>query len=179
LTAVPDRHNNLGAKAQSARRSGKILISFSDKSVKVPQQTLKALVRFVTAREGFSIGRIDLAVVAATEIARHNRRFLNHAGATDVISFDLSDSAVPGVSAQIIVCASVAARQAKHHGLTKAQELMLYIIHGLLHVMGYDDLSVRDHAKMASRQDELLKEFLAPSSRRPGERKTELLECGD
>ena len=164
---MPDRRKSLGTKAQAAERSCEILISFSDKSVKVPQKTLKALVRFVTAREGFSIGRVDLAVVGTAEIAQHNRHFLNHAGETDVISFDLSDSAVPGISAQIIVCASVAARQAHHHGLTKAQELMLYIIHGLLHVMGYDDLSVRDHAKMASRQDELLKEFLADSSKKP------------
>jgi probable rRNA maturation factor len=142
------------------KRQGEVLVGFSDKSVKVSRKTLDSLVRFVLAAEGMGLGRIDLAVVGLREIAAENRHYLGHAGTTDVLSFDLSDSLLPGLSAQIIVCAPVAVKQAKYHGLTSRGELMLYVIHGLLHVMGYDDLSVREHAKMSARQDELLKEFL-------------------
>jgi probable rRNA maturation factor len=153
-----------------AKCQGEVLIGFSDKSVKVSRKTLDALVRFVLAAEGMKPGRIDLAIVGEREIAASNRQYLNHAGSTDVISFDLSDCLTPGLTAQIIVCAPMATRQAKYHGLTARQELMLYIIHGLLHVTGYDDLSVRQHAKMAARQDELLKEFLGKG--KAGKKKT-------
>ncbi len=106
------------------------------------------------------MGQVDLALVASSEISGVNRRFLGHEGATDVISFDLSDKDVPGLCAQLVVCGDLAARQAKAHGLKPSHELMLYVIHGLLHLMGYEDTSIRGGARMHAREEELLKEFL-------------------
>lgn len=134
-------------------------ISVSDRSVRVPRGVLAELVRFVTRREGLRVGRIDLAIVPPREMAGLNRRYLRHAGATDVLSFDLSDARTPGLSGQLAVCAELAKEQAKHHGLTPAEELMIYVIHGLLHLAGYDDQSVRSAARMRARQDELLSAF--------------------
>jgi probable rRNA maturation factor len=65
-----------------------------------------------------------------------------------------------GLYGQLIVCSDAAARQAGPHGLTPRNELLLYIVHGLLHLMGYDDLAVRAMAKMHARQDEILRAFL-------------------
>jgi probable rRNA maturation factor len=62
---------------------------------------------------------------------------------------------------QLVVCGDVAVEQARLRGLKPQHELMLYVIHGLLHMMGYEDTSIRGGAKMHAREDELLKEFLA------------------
>lgn len=134
-------------------------ISSSQTALRVPRKRLTELVAFVARSEGAAIAEVDLAVVNRDEIASLNRRYLRHAGPTDVLSFDLSDADREGICAQIIVCGDLAAAQAREYGLTPQRELMVYVIHGLLHLMGYEDDSVRGAARMHARQDELLEAF--------------------
>lgn len=139
--------------------SPRVIISSTASGLRVPRKKLAALAAFVAQREGVRLGLLDLAIVGRREIAGVNRRWLGHAGETDVISFDLTEEAGAGISAQLVVCGPVAVAQGPLHGNTPQRELMLYVVHGLLHVIGYDDLSVRAAAKMHARQDELLREF--------------------
>ena len=115
---------------------------------------------FVAAAEATNLEEVDIAVVASRRIAALNRKYLQHAGATDVLSFDLS-SPGGGLVAQIIVCAEVAVREARSRGIGSQRELMLYIVHGLLHVIGYDDTNPQAAARMYARQEELLEAFLS------------------
>ena len=135
-------------------------VSSRQAALRVNRRRLADLVRFVARREGAELAAVDLAVVDEPAIAQLNRRYLGHAGPTDVISFDLSDATQRGIAAQVVVCADVATRQGPLHGLAPTAELMLYVVHGLLHLMGYDDQSVRGSARMRARQDEILDEFL-------------------
>jgi probable rRNA maturation factor len=137
-----------------------VIISSTQSAIRVPRKRLAELIEFVAHSEGVRVGQVDLAIVASPEITGVNRRFLGHAGATDVISFDLSDKDIPGLCAQLVVCGDLAVRQAKARGLKARDELMLYVIHGLLHLMGYEDTSIRGGARMHAREEELLKEFL-------------------
>jgi len=137
-----------------------VIVSSSQHAMRVPRKRLTELVGFLAAVEGVRIAEVDIAVVSRDEISRHNRRWLGEAGATDVISFDLSDDSAVGISAQIIVCGDVAARQAKRQGVTPQRELMLYVVHGLLHLVGYDDRPIRAAAKMHAREEEILEAFL-------------------
>ncbi|MFB3891373.1 MAG: rRNA maturation RNase YbeY [Phycisphaerae bacterium] len=148
----------VGCGAGSRVRSGRAKM--------VSPARLARLVRFVARREGQRLGMIDLAIVGKDEIAALNRQHLRHAGPTDVLSFDLSDGTTRGLCAQIVVCWPVALEQARLRGLAAADELMLYVIHGLLHLMGYDDTAVRQAAKMHAREEELLGEFLRKFRRR-------------
>jgi probable rRNA maturation factor len=162
--------------------------------MRIPLRAIRDVVAFVGRCEGVRFAEVDIAVVRAAESAAHNRRFLRHAGPTDVISFDLSGSGprdgpmrrraaarpargrhaarAGGIVGQLIVCSDVAAREAPYHQMSPQQELLLYVIHGLLHLVGYDDVAVRAMARMHARQDELLREFLARpgASRRPRQR---------
>ena len=142
------------------KESPRVVISSSQKAIRVPRKLLAELVEFVARSEGVRVGAVDIAVVDSSEISGVNRRFLGHAGPTDVIGFDLSDRASHGLSAQLVVCGDVAVRQGPLHGLKPQHELMLYVIHGLLHMMGYEDTSIRGAARMHAREEELLKEFL-------------------
>ncbi len=135
-------------------------ISSSQSTLRIPRKKITALVEFIVRSEDADMEEVDIAVVTSRRIAALNRRYLQHAGATDVLSFDLS-SPGSGVAAQIIVCSDVAVREARARGLGPQRELMLYIAHGLLHVLGYDDTNSKSAAKMYVRQEELLNEFLA------------------
>jgi probable rRNA maturation factor len=142
------------------RRKPVVSISSAQRAVRVPRKRIAALVDFVARSEGARVAEVDLAVVSAGQMASLNRRYLAHRGATDVLSFDLSEAGRGGLCVQLVVCGEVAAAQAAARGLSSQRELMLYVVHGLLHQMGYDDSSVRGAAKMHARQEELLEEFL-------------------
>jgi len=128
--------------------------------MRVPLKKITDLVGFVARSEEVCLESVDIAVVTSAEMARMNRRYLRHRGATDVLSFDLTDSGDDGISAQIVVCGEWAVREARARDHGQQQELLLYIVHGLLHLMGYDDSSKRKASKMVSRQEELLYAFL-------------------
>ena len=124
-------------------------------------------------QQGAAISDVDLAVVSRSEIAALNRRWAGRTGPTDVVSFDLSDARTRGISAQLVVCGDIAAEQGRARGCGVQRELMRYVVHGLLHLMGYDDGPIRAAAKMHAREDELLAEFLAKRSRRRRPRRTQ------
>ena len=94
-----------------------------------------------------SLVHIEISVIGTRAMARVHREFLKIRGATDVITFPYGE---------VLVCAPVAAARAAefHHSLT--DEIALYIIHGLLHLAGHDDLLPADAARMAREQENVL-----------------------
>ena len=126
----------------------------------VPRAPVERLVAFVAGRQHRKLGTVDVAIVGRRRMTVLNRRFLGHLGATDVLSFDLSDGQKGPLSAQIIVCWDVAVAQGRHYGVPARRELLLYVVHGLLHVMGFDDAEPKAAEKMRARQESLLEAFL-------------------
>ncbi|MBT3201704.1 MAG: rRNA maturation RNase YbeY [Phycisphaerales bacterium] len=135
-------------------------ISSSQTALRVPRKKINAMAQFIARSEAVKFEEIDIAIVSSPRMAELNMQYLQHAGDTDVLSFDLSAPGSPLV-AQIIVCAEVAIREARARGLGPQRELLLYIAHGLLHVIGYDDKDPQQAEKMYARQQELLEAFLA------------------
>ena len=127
----------------------------------MPRKRIAQLVGFVARRERTALAEIDVAVLDDRRMARLNREYLGHGGTTDVLSFDLSEPGGRGVCAQIVVCGDEARRQARRRGIGVQRELLLYVLHGLLHVLGYDDRTAADAETIRARQDELLEQFLA------------------
>jgi len=149
------------------RAAARIAVTHRTRTVRVPPARLRELATFVAAAEGRRLGEIDLAVVGTEEIAALNRRYLGRAGATDVLSFDLSDEGQPDIAAQIVVCGDVAAAVGRALGHPARRELMLYVVHGLLHLMGYDDTTPRAADRMHAREEALLAGFcVRPPARR-------------
>ena len=97
--------------------------------------------------------RVDIHVLITgdREIQKINRRFLKHDHATDVISFDTGD---------IVVSADFAKRYARENGIPFRQELARYLVHGTLHLLGYDDRKQKDRTRMHKRQEFLLRKLL-------------------
>jgi probable rRNA maturation factor len=88
--------------------------------------------------------------VADAEIARLNEQFLAHHGPTDVITFQ---------HGEILISIERAIAQARRFGTAVHDELALYLIHGLLHLAGYDDTTPAKRRVMHARQRALLGEI--------------------
>ncbi len=80
-----------------------------------------------------------------------NKRFLKHDYATDVISFETGD---------LVVSVDTAKRSAKELGIPAREELARYLVHGTLHLLGYDDTKKAAYERMHARQEALLKKIL-------------------
>lgn len=102
------------------------------------------------------VGELSIAFVDNEKIMELNKKFLGHNEPTDVISFPLE---ADGVSGEIVVSAQMALETANAIHTDVEGELILYVIHGLLHLIGYDDISKEKAQAMHKRENELLAKF--------------------
>ena len=117
---------------------------------------LLAAARMVLQEEGISRATLSIAVVSDRAIRPLNRRYLQHDYATDVLSF-LLDSGPGWVEGEIVVSADTAAMQAPQYDSSAQDELLLYVIHGALHLVGYDDATPTARKRMLARQRRYLR----------------------
>ncbi len=116
------------------------------------------LVNTVLHSEGIEDGEVSVAVVGNKAMENLTEEFSGRRYCTDVLSFDLRGEGELTLSAQIIVNSQLARRRASRFGIAPGSELGLYIIHGLLHLLGYDDHNPDEARKMHNRSLVLLRE---------------------
>ncbi|MHB0946104.1 MAG: rRNA maturation RNase YbeY [Sedimentisphaerales bacterium] len=117
------------------------------------------LLKKTASKFGIKNAVINFAVVDDAEIISINRQFLNKKKITDVISFDLSDANGDKKVFDVAVNAQLAQRQAETTKHSEQAELALYFLHGLLHQLGFGDLTAADAVKMHKTEDKILEEF--------------------
>lgn len=90
-------------------------------------------------------------------MAALHERFLGIAGSTDVLTFELERADNHRIThGEIVICAPFARRAAKANGVPYRHELLLYAIHGMLHLSGYDDRTGRGFERMHATEDRIL-----------------------
>ena len=129
------------------------------KGVKLNRLKLGELVTTVCGRFGVSVAVVSVAIVGDKTISELNERFLNHSCPTDVISFDLSDAGDKSKTFEIVVNGQMAVKEAKTRGHSSQAELALYVTHGLLHNLGFDDSDEPGVEKMHDTEDEILQKL--------------------
>lgn len=101
---------------------------------------------------------LSVCVVAEPEMVRLNETFLRHAGSTDVITFDYSDSEdSAALQGDVFVCIDEAVIQSRRFKTTWQLEIVRYTIHGILHLLGHDDHRVVARRRMKREENRLLK----------------------
>lgn len=111
-------------------------------------------------------GELSVCLLSGVAMARINQRFLGHTGPTDVITFDYADAGLgPEVavcgdrgscldfSGEIFICPEVAAIQGAEFGVSWRKEVLRYLVHGFLHLSGYDDLEPSAREAMKRREN--------------------------
>jgi probable rRNA maturation factor len=90
-------------------------------------------------------------------MAELHQQFMGHSGPTDVLTFPLDEDARGRVtSGEVVVCVPEARRRAEQHGVPVRKELLLYALHGMLHLCGFDDRTDSNFAAMHRTEDEIL-----------------------
>ena len=119
---------------------------------------LRRITRYVLEKE-MNVAEYELGVhlVSADEMARLNEQFLQHEGSTDVITFSYSEGAeLERFHGEIFVSIADAVEQACEFCTTWQSEVARYVIHGLLHLRGYDDLKPAKRRTMKREENRLL-----------------------
>ena len=102
---------------------------------------------------------LGIHLVSAKEMTRLNRDYLGHEGSTDVITFD-HGSGPDRLHGELFVCVADAVTQAGEFGTTWPEEVARYVIHGILHLCGHDDLQP-DARRAMKREENRLVRWLA------------------
>jgi len=104
-----------------------------------------------------ALRELSIALVGDRRMADLHERFMGLRGPTDVLTFELDHDARGRVTAgEVVVCVPHAARLARAARVPLRDELLLYALHGMLHLAGFDDRTDRDFAAMHQREDDIL-----------------------
>jgi probable rRNA maturation factor len=159
-----------------------IAIANRQRARRVNGAALARLARAVLKAERVSQAEISIALVDDQTMRDINSRFLGHNFSTDVLSFPLDDapqrrkrgrmarrglrtqrSRQKRLSGEVVICTQTAARAAHECGTTFEREVALYLVHGLLHLCGYDDQTPAQRKAMRRREAELLPDQGGPA----------------
>ncbi len=133
-----------------------ICVSCRHGQCKIDQQLIAQAITTALQLHGRTSCDISVSLVDDAEMCQLHDRYLHINETTDVLSFDLGDGDSSTVDGELVVCVDTAERESRRRGHPVPNELLLYTIHGLLHLLGYDDLDHDAAAKMHEREDELL-----------------------
>ena len=140
-----------------------ILIRNRQRIKKVNLLRLKQIISASLAELEISGAELGINLVGTKEMARVNWQFLQHEGSTDVITFDHREcgvrSAERGVKihGELFICVDEAVVQAKQFGTSWQSEVMRYVVHGVLHLLGHDDQHVLALRKMKRAENRLVR----------------------
>jgi probable rRNA maturation factor len=123
-----------------------IVISNRQRTKKINARFLKQVVAELFVELEITEAELGIIIVGAKEMARVNWQFLQHEGSTDVITFDHTEKRKSEngkrkeLHGELFICVDDAVTQAKEFGTSWQAEVVRYVVHGVLHLLGYDDL---------------------------------------
>ena len=147
----------------------KISIINSQKKVKLNIEILKKIAATALSYLKEDAGFLSVYIIDDSEIKRLNRQYRHLDLPTDVLAFSMREGCrlrgEEGILGDVVISAETAARAALHHSLRSGagqaqrkiqDEMNLYLVHGILHLVGYDDKSSSERKKMKKMQDCIL-----------------------
>ena len=154
---------NVERRGSKVERHQQHVLTFNNrqraKRINIP--LLRRITLFVLREQlGMSKHELGFHLVDGNEMARVNEQFLRHTGSTDVITFDHAEEPqknAPVLHGEVFISISDAMVQAKKFGTTWQSELIRYVIHGLLHLRGFDDLEPKLRREMKREENRLVR----------------------
>ena len=142
--------------------SNSVSVQNRQRGRKLDTRLLRVITRWLLSDE-LRVQTFQLAVyvVAPDEMTHLNETFLKHKGSTDVLTFDYSETTeAPSVLGEIFVCAEEAVIQSARFRTDWRSELVRYVVHGTLHLLGYDDHRLASRRKMKRVENLTLKRLV-------------------
>jgi probable rRNA maturation factor len=153
-----------------------ITIANRQRTGKINLRLLKQIVKALLTDLEIAKAELEINLVAAPAITRLNEKFLQHKGSTDVIAFDYRTEgragsplpaarfgalrrARPALNGEMFICMDEAVLQAQKFGVRWQSEVVRYVVHGVLHLLGHDDLCAGARRKMKREENRLLRKL--------------------
>jgi probable rRNA maturation factor len=132
------------------------LINHSE--IRMPRQWIESCYQFISKELKLKNQELTVVFMDPSPAKKINKTYRKKNYATDVLSFESENPAELG---ELLICPQVIEKQAREHALSFKAELAYMLIHGVLHLLGYDhEKSARDAAKMFKIQDQLFDRLL-------------------
>jgi len=131
-------------------------IADKQKQLRLSRKRLRQVVSHVLHAEGVDSAEVGIALVSDHAIQAINETYLRHVGPTDVITFPYSTPTDRPLSGEIALSTETALREAARRGHPPENEVLLYLVHGLLHLCGYDDHEPADRRVMRRQERKYL-----------------------
>jgi probable rRNA maturation factor len=135
-----------------------VIITNRQRKRKINSRRLKKIVGLLLTELKIQEAELGINLVTASEMSRVNETYLQHEGSTDVITFDYSDKTEGTfLRGEIFVCVDEAFLQARTYGSNWQSEVVRYIVHGVLHLLGHDDLKSILRRRMKREENRLVR----------------------
>jgi len=140
-----------------------VAVFYGNGRPRMPKRTIADIVATVLRGEKAKGGKISCILVGDAAIRKINTKYLGHRSVTDVISFPIETRPFP--EAELYVNVQQARRQARAYRVSVRNELTRLLVHGLLHVLGYDDKRTNQRKKMFEVQERYVRLCMRKTSR--------------
>lgn len=142
-----------------------LAIEHAHSSLALNEETLDRLIRHTVDAEGASLVHVSLVLTDHETVRRLNQDYLDHDYNTDVLSFSLraEDDEGDAVEGEVYVDLDTAAERHEEFGTSFEREAYRYVVHGVLHLLGYDDATESGREAMRVQENHILDEVLSSS----------------
>lgn len=130
----------------------------SDKKYKINKLRVHKLVNYLRQELNFSISSLPINFISSGEITTINKKYLKHNYSTDIITFNYSGD-TKNIDGEIFISFEDAEENSKRYKNTLSEEFLRLVIHGTLHLLGYDDMDLRDYKIMKRLENKLLNKY--------------------
>jgi probable rRNA maturation factor len=137
------------------KRGGILEIVQAHPSLRLPRTHLRQLIHTVLRAEGVRLGYLSVVLADHATVRALNQTYLAHDYDTDVLSFSFNETP-EFIEGEIYVDLDTAAERHAEFGASFLQEACRYVVHGLLHLIGYDDATPKAKAHMHALEDHYL-----------------------
>jgi probable rRNA maturation factor len=125
------------------------------------KKPISQICNFILKNLNRSFDSLSLFFVSEEKISSLHKSYFKDSSPTDCISFPIDSEfdPKPTVLGEIFICPKTALKYGRTHKIDPYEELTLYIVHGLLHLLGYDDIKKSDRSLMQKKQKEIMNEL--------------------
>lgn len=130
----------------------------SENNIKIDKSRVHALIHALSKSEKFNVSSLQINIINSEYMLKLNKEYLNHDYNTDIITFNYSGSN-DNLDGEIFISFQDALVNAQKFNVILDNEIVRLVIHGILHLLGYDDTSASKKRVMKKKENELVESF--------------------
>jgi len=131
---------------------------YSENRIKYNKSLISEIIKRLKNDLKFKIESIELNFISSDKMVEINKKYLDHNFPTDIITFNYSDKN-DSLDGEIFICRDVAKENASSFGCSTDDEILRLIIHGFLHLLGYNDILDNEKREMKLKEDTYVNKY--------------------